>query len=465
MRLFKNRIEAASELAQHLTFLKADNPIILGLANGGVPLADVIARQLEAPLDVMLIEKLFAPNASTQVVGAVDEHGRISLIQSTARWHHLTTQQLVDPARESFRLLQHRQSRIRSILPQIEVRGRTVVVVGQGVATGAKMLGAIASLKDRGAAKIVAAAPAGTSQATWQLHEAAHAVVIPHQPAKFKGIESFYEDFNDVTDDIVVRILERWTADRPHNRQDSRTITMKLNSTRGQALMCELDLPPGMTRGSGPYPAVIFAHGFESNARSPRSIVISRRLAQRGIIGARMDFTGHGRSEGRIEDASDVQMIADLHVVYQSIAGLAEVDAHHMGVVGAGTGGMIALHYAAQVPSVKALVIRGPVCGRETVAARQVKAPTLLIHAESDTALFDSVQTLDRELAAQHQLLRIPNANRLFNDPISMELMVSATADWMIDHLLVGRELDQRQAAEIQMAPLQPSEQESQATS
>lgn len=442
MRLFKNRIEAARELAQHLSFLKHDRPIVLGLANGGVPLADVIARELDAPLDIMLLEKLFAPNAPSQVVGAVDEHGRISMIQNTARWHHITSQQLVEPARESFRLLQHRHSQLRAVLPQLEVRGRTVIIIGQGVDTGAKMLGAIASLKDRGAGKIVAAAPAGTSQATWQLHEAAEVVVIPHRPAKFRGIESFYEDFTDVTDEAVVRIAERWMSDRPHNHQDIHTIITKLNSTRGHALMCEIDLPPGAKRGSGPYPAVVFAHGFESNAHSPRSLVISRRLAQRGIIGVRMDFTGHGRSEGKPEDATDVQMLADLHIVFQSIGGLAEVDPRQRGVIGSGTGGMIALHYAAQVPLVKALVIRGPVCGRETLAARQVKAPTLLIHAESDTALYDSVQTLDRELAAQHQLLKIPNSNRLFNDPISMELMVTATVDWLVDHLVVGRSAD-----------------------
>ena len=437
MRLFKNRIEAANELAQHLGFLKDDNPLVLGLANGGVPLAEVIARQLGAPLDVLLIEKLYAPDAPAQVVGAVDEHGRISMIQATARWHHLNSQQLLEPARAAFRDIQARQSRFRSILPESDVKGRTVIVVGQGLATGARMLGAITSLKDRGARKVVAAAPAGTSQASWQLHETADLVVIPHRPAKFKGIDSFYESFTDVTDDMVVRILERWLADRPAPQHAVRTIPLKLVGTRGQELMCELDLPPGATRNSGPYPAAIFAHGFESNARSSRSIAITQRLAKRGVIGVRMDFTGHGRSGGTPEEATDAQMIADLHVVFQSVRTLTEIDANRVGLVGSGTGGMIALHYAAQFPTIKALVIRGPVCGRETIAARQVKSPTLLIHAESDTALFDSVQTLDRELAAPHQLLRIPNSNRLFSDPISMELMVGATVDWLVDHLKV----------------------------
>jgi len=110
------------------------------------------------------------------------------------------------------------------------------------------------------------------------------------------------------------------------------------------------------------------------------------------------------------------------------------------------------------VPQVKALVIRGPVCGRETIAARHVKAPTLLIHAEADTALFDSIQTLDRELASQHRLLQIPNSNRLFNDPVSMELMATATADWLVDHLIVTptvRPTTAAAPAEVQLAPEQ----------
>jgi putative phosphoribosyl transferase len=453
MRLFKNRAEAAAELAQHLGYLKPENPIVLGLANGGVPVAEVVAKHLDAPLDVLLIEKLFAPAVPGQVVGAVDEHGRISMIKSTARWHHLTSQQMVEPAREAFRSLQVRQARIRAILPELDVRGRTVIVVGQGLVTGAKMLGAVASVKDRGAVKVVAAAPAGTDQATWQLHEAANLVVIPHRPAKFKGIEHFYEDFSDVTDDLIVCILERWVASRTLQDQGVKTVVMKFTSTLGQPLMCEVDLPPGTTRGSGPYPAVVFAHGFESNARSSRNITISRRLAKRGIIGVRMDFTGHGRSGGRIEDATDQQMIADLHVVFQNVATLAEVDIRRLGLVGSGTGGMVALYYAAQAPHVHAMVIRGPVCGRETVAARQVKSPTLLIHAESDTALFDSIETLDREIAAPHQLLRIPNSNRLFSDPISMELMVGATVDWLVDHLLVTADADAKPVAEVHTAP------------
>ncbi len=103
---------------------------------------------------------------------------------------------------------------------------------------------------------------------------------------------------------------------------------------------------------------------------------------------------------------------------------------------------MIALHFAAQAaegangPGVAALVIRGPASGGEIEAARRITAPTLLIHGERDTYLSESVHALDNELAGPHQLLEIPDSDRLFNDPVSRELMVSASVDWLADHLI-----------------------------
>ena len=96
---------------------------------------------------------------------------------------------------------------------------------------------------------------------------------------------------------------------------------------------------------------------------------------------------------------------------------------------------MIALCFAASTSDVAALVLRGPVFDRDLREARQVTAPTLLIHAERDTALADTAGAIARELTCTHELLKIPESNRLFNDPISRELMVSASVDWLADHL------------------------------
>ena len=435
MRLFKNRVEAARELAGDLQFLKHEEPLILGIPNGGVQIAAIVAERLDAALDILLIQKLSAPGHPNQIVGAVDEHGRISMIQSAARWHHLTSQEMIGPARLVFGQLQKRRARFRAILPETDVRGRTVIIIDQGVETGATMLAAIASVRDRGARKVAVAAPAGAGKATWQLHDTADVVVIPHAPSKFRGIDYFYESFEEVSDALVESTLERWAAARPEQHAGVKTLVARFPTTQDRVIHCELDLPPGTKRGSGPYPAVIFAHGLESDGRSPRSVPISRRLAKRGIIGVRMDFTGHGRSEGSFKDATGEQMLADIRAVFENVRNLDEVDSQHIGLNGSGTGGMIALCFAASTSDVAALVLRGPAFDRDLREARQVTAPTLLIHAERDTALADTAGAIARELTCTHELLKIPDSNRLFNDPISRELMVSASVDWLADHL------------------------------
>ncbi len=445
MRLFTNRMQAAQELSEHLSFLKGEQPVVIALANAGVLLGDIVARSLGAPLDVMIIEKLFAPQAALQCVGVVDEHGRVSVIQGATRWHHLTPQDLAAPARVVFPDIHRRHNAIRSILPEIEIRGRNVILVDDGVASGAKMLGAITAVKARGAGKVIVAAPAGATQGTWQLHATADQVVIPHRPTKFEDIAHFYQDFSDVSDQMVVAVLEGWVRDHhPQDHGGVKTVVLKLANSAGQALMCEVDLPAGLRRGER-YAAVIFAHGFESSARSSRSMAISERLAQRGVVGVRLDFTGHGRSGGNIADANDRQMRDDLRVVVNAVRRLKEVDRERLAIIGSGTGAMVALQHAEEDPTLRALVLRGPVGNTDIVHADTVKVPTLLVHADEDIELLEAVETLDRQLAAQHRLLRVANTNRLFSDRASLDSMAGATVDWLAEQLLgdVPRETDE----------------------
>lgn len=435
MRLFQDRREAAHELARHLAFLRSEKPIVLGLVPSGVPMAEIIATALEAPLDVLLIDRLRAPKNPDHIVGAVDEHGRISMIKATARWHHLTSRQMVDPARDVFRQLQRRRGKIRAILPEIDVSDRTVVIVSQGVSSGAKMLGAISSVRDRGARKVVVGAPAGSGEAAWQLHESADLVVIPHRPAKFKSVDEFYQDASPVSDELVLAIVERWVRLRPQQTSGLKTIVMKVTSDADHLLCCEIDLPPGTTRGSGPYPTVIFAHGFESDGRNPRTVPISQRLAKRVVIGARADFTGHGRSEGEIKNATPERMAADLRCILHAVRMLDEVDSERIGLVGSGSGSPLVMDLAAQDPGVRAVVARGPMCGTEVETAMHLRVPTLLIYAEQDVAVDAATRELASRLPSIHQRVEIPDASRVFNDQISREMMVSASVDWLVDHL------------------------------
>jgi len=436
MRMFADREDAARQLTDALEFLEGTpNVIVLAIPNGGVPVAAHVAERLKAPLDVLLISRLFAPKHPEHVVGAVDEHGRISLIEQTARWHHLTTQQMIGPAREAFREMQRQRARVRSVAPELEVRDRTVIVVNDGVSTGALMMAAVRSVRDRGAAKVIAAAPGGADIAVRALRDSAHMVVIPSMPAAFRTVAGMYRDFPAVSDEAVLSILARHMSEQRVEPPRVRTIPARFLADEGErTIYCEVDLPPG----DGPFPAVIFSHGFESDCRSIRAMPISQRLAKRGVMGVRLDFRGHGRSDGRRDDSTLATMVADLRLVHENLLFDERVNASRIGICGAGLGGMAALLLASEDKRIGAIVARGPVCGGEATAARDVDAPTLLIHAEDDAELEADVAKMAELLPGTHHLLRVPECNRYFNDPISLELMVNASVDWLVDHLKHG---------------------------
>ncbi|QOJ18807.1 MAG: alpha/beta hydrolase [Phycisphaeraceae bacterium] len=439
MRMLANRREAALELAEALAFLEGEEVVVMALPTGGVPIAIEICKRLRAPLDVLLLAKLHAPRMPDQVAGAVDEHGRISLIESAARWHHLTTQKMIAPARAAFRDLQRRRSLYRALAPEQEVRGRTVIIVDEGIDDeAATMLAAVASVRDRGAKKVVVAAPAGSEKGIWQLHETAHMAVIPHKPSKFRGIDKFYADYTPLSDSAVLAMLRSHALEQGVSPTQVRSVAMRVLADGERFIYCEMDIPPG----EGPFPAVVFAHGFESDCRSPRSVPTSMRLAKRGVLGVRMDFMGHGRSEGDRDACTREVMLRDLQTVYESVRCDERVDPDHIGLCGSGVGGLVALEFASREPRLGALVIRGPICGGEVDAASAIKAPTLLIHGESDKSLYPDVARINELLGARHRLLQIPESNRLFSDPISFELMVNASVDWLVDYLKYFRPVE-----------------------
>ncbi|MGI9012952.1 MAG: serine aminopeptidase domain-containing protein [Phycisphaerales bacterium] len=432
MRLFENREEAAVELANALSFLKGRPLVILAIPNEGIPIARVISQQLEAPMDVLVLSRLYAPRMPDQVVGAVDEHGRISLIQASTRWHNLTTQKMIPPAREAFKEMQRRRVAIRTVLPEVDARGKTVIVVSEGVATGAAMLAALSSVRERGADYIVATAPAGAEQAIWQLHEAADQVVIPHKPTKFRGVEKFYKTYAPISDAAALEMLRGFAIEHHIQTPTPQQSIMRFIADGERMIYAEVDLPAAQ---NGPSPVVVFAHGFESDAHSPRSTPISRRLAARGIAGVRIDFQGHGRSEGTREACTHENMVSDLGSVIENLRFDDRFDPERIGICGAGTGACAAIDAAANDRALKAVVLRGPLDHTVLPHAKAIDTPTLMIHGELERNLLEDYEVLNEALPGPHRLLRIPECTRLFNDPISWELMVDASVHWFCDHL------------------------------
>jgi putative phosphoribosyl transferase len=205
--MFEDRSDAGRRLAAHLVGLREEQPIVFGLPRGGVPVAAEVARGLGAPLEVLVVRKLGAPRNRELAVGALAEGVTAIIDRGIVARVGMTGRALEKAlAREEREL--HRQSRLfRDGLDPPEVRERSVLVVDDGLATGLSDLAAVKALRERGAGRIVVAAPVGSREAVRMLRTEAEEVVCHTIPVRMLGVGRWYEDFSPVSDEQVLALL------------------------------------------------------------------------------------------------------------------------------------------------------------------------------------------------------------------------------------------------------------------
>jgi putative phosphoribosyl transferase len=212
--VFLDRRDAGRQLVAQLQPLARERPVVIALPRGGVPVAYEVAHALKAPLDVLAVRKLGAPGNPEFGVGAIAEDGTTVLNPETARRVGMT-QELLDATLErEIRELRRRVERYRDGRRQSDVRGRTVIVVDDGLATGLTDLVAVRALRARGAARIVVAVPVGARESVALVGEEADEVVCHTIPRELLGVGRFYQDFSPVSDAEVVALLGAAARDR-----------------------------------------------------------------------------------------------------------------------------------------------------------------------------------------------------------------------------------------------------------
>jgi putative phosphoribosyl transferase len=204
---FLDRNDAGRQLASELLGLADEQPVVVALPRGGVPIALEVARALRAPLDILAVRKLGAPGNPELGVGAVAEDGTGILDPRSAGMAGMT-QEVLDAtlARES-QELRRRVESYRDGRAAIPVRGRTVIVVDDGLATGLTDLAAVRALRKRGARRIVVAVPVGSSEAVSMLAKEADRVLCLMIPERFFGVGIWYRDFRPVSDAQVLALM------------------------------------------------------------------------------------------------------------------------------------------------------------------------------------------------------------------------------------------------------------------
>lgn len=207
---FQDRVDAGKKLAQKLIKYKnASDAIVLGLPRGGVVVSYEIAQMLGLPMDVKIVRKIGAPSNPELAVGALTASGTIYLNKPLMESMGLTVDFLVPTIAMEKKEALRRLHVYRGDRPVLEIKDKTVILVDDGIATGATMQAAIESVRLHGAKKIIVAVPVGSPEEISRLKRSVDAVVCLYQPNILVGIGQFYEKFDQVTDDEVVAIIKR----------------------------------------------------------------------------------------------------------------------------------------------------------------------------------------------------------------------------------------------------------------
>jgi predicted phosphoribosyltransferase len=205
---YTDREEAGDRLATELTaYAERDDVVVVGLVRGGVPVASRVAQALGAPLDVMVVRKLGVPWSPEVAFGALGPGG--VTVHNPEVESYLSESDVTAVMREESDELGRREKRYRNGRSALDLAGRVVIIVDDGLATGATARAAAAVARRMGAARVVVAVPVGATEAVNLLRHEADEVVCPLVPSAFGAVSRYYEDFPQTSDDEVVALMNK----------------------------------------------------------------------------------------------------------------------------------------------------------------------------------------------------------------------------------------------------------------
>ncbi|GAA3125415.1 phosphoribosyltransferase family protein [Planomonospora alba] len=467
--MFADRRDAGMRLAARVRErLGGVDAVVVGLPRGGVPVAFEVAREIGAPLDVIVVRKLGVPAQPELGFGAIGEGGVRVLNDDVVRAVGVTPGEMAQVERRERDELDRRARRFRGDRPPVSLEGRTVVVVDDGIATGGTARAACRVARAHGAARVVSAIPVGAPDAIESLRGVADEVVCLHAPADLFAIGAWYTDFEQTSDAQVVELLQRaaaayaaasgadgpagdaagagapagsraGAADRPAGSGAGE----RAAGARGSAFAEEVGadaggvrLPGRLAVPEGAAGVVVFVHGSGSSRHSPRNRQVAAALHRAGLATFLFDLLTPDEELDR-GNVFDVPLLAGrLARVTGWLRGHRAVRGLPVGYFGASTGAAAALWAAADPDcEVAAVVSRG---GRPDLAGDRlpaVRAATLLIVGGRDEAVLDLNRAAQRRLRCAASLRIVPGATHLFEEPGALETVSEFAREWFTAHL------------------------------
>ena len=206
---FADRREAGRELGSMLQqYAGRDDVVVLALPRGGVPVAFEIAEMLGAPLDIFVVRKLGMPGHPEYAMGAIASGGIRVISDDVVRWYGISPAAIEAVAREELAELERREREYRRGRPLPDLRGRTVILVDDGLATGSTMRAAVQAVRALGPARVVVAVPVGAPQTCEEFNDITDETLCARTPEPFSAVGLWYRDFSQTSDEEVRALLE-----------------------------------------------------------------------------------------------------------------------------------------------------------------------------------------------------------------------------------------------------------------
>lgn len=207
--IFKDRADGGKKLAQELSpYSDRSNVVVLGLPRGGVPVAYEVAKELDAPLDVFIVRKLGVPGHEELAMGAIASGGVSVLNDEVVKGVNLSEDDIDQVARREREELERRERAYRGERPGVALQNKIVLLVDDGLATGASMRAAVKGVREHGPEKIIVAVPTAPPETCEAFNDLADEAICLETPTPFIGVGAWYEDFPQTKDEEVKEILE-----------------------------------------------------------------------------------------------------------------------------------------------------------------------------------------------------------------------------------------------------------------
>jgi putative phosphoribosyl transferase len=440
----RNRVDAGQKLAAKLSaYAGRQDVLVLGLPRGGVPVAYEIANALHVPLDIFVVRKLGVPGYEELAMGAIASGGGRVLNDEIVQRLAISDDIINAVAANEQREIERRERAYRRERVALDVQGKTVILVDDGVATGATLRAALAALRILKPAKIIVAVGVAPPETCESLESEVDEFVCLLKPDPFWAVGLWFAEFAPTSDDEVSTLLARA---HERSRQDRQVPAAKASTGRlpapvsVQILAGQVKLAGDLCIPQAAKGLVLFAHGSGSSRFSPRNRFVAQVLQEGGLATLLFDLLTP--SEEEIDERTrhlrfDIDLLAGRLVATTDwVLQQPEVQNLKIGYFGASTGAAAALIAAAQRPeAVAAVVSRG---GRPDLALPvlpQVKAPTLLIVGGKDQAVIHMNEQALAQLHTEAKLEIVPGASHLFEEPGTLEATARLAGNWFRRYL------------------------------